>query len=102
MVTVLLMKPLIEVRANYGFIFLAQNQKGSADLCVIFKESQSGNIVTDVGVVLIFYLFVLLWYRSKVMCQQNVTLIFVWNIALITASARKYGERRWQNEITEL
>lgn len=58
MATVLLMKPLIEVRADYGFIFLPKIRKEVLNLCVIFKEDQSGSFVSNVIVVLIFYRYV--------------------------------------------
>ena len=102
MATVLLMKPLIEVRADYGFIFLLKIRKEVLNLCVIFKENQSGNIALNVRVVPIFYRCVCLWYRLRAMCQQSVILIFAWNTVLVTANVRKYGERRCLNEIDEL
>ena len=102
MATVLLMKPLIEVRAGIGFIFLPKNRKEVQILCVIFKESQSGSIVANASVVWTFYQFVFLWYRFKAMYRQNATLISVWNIVLIMENVKKYGERRWQNETIKL
>lgn len=102
MATVLRMKPLIEVRADLGFIFLPKIRKEVLNLCVIFKENQSGNIAPNVRVVPIFYRCVFLWYRFKAMCQQSVILIFAWNIVLVTANVRKYGERRCQNEVVKL
>ena len=102
MATVLLMKPLIEVRADYGFIFLLKIRKEMLNLCVIFKENQSGNIALNVRVVPIFYRYVCLWYRFKAMCPQSVILIFAWNTVLVTVNVRKYGERRCQNEVVKL
>ena len=102
MATVLRMKPLIEVRADFGFIFLPKIRKEVLNLCVIFKENQSGNIVPNVKVVLIFYRCVFLWYRFKVMYRQSVILISVRNTVLATTNVRKYGERLCQNEVVKL
>ena len=102
MATVLLMKPLIEVRADYGFIFLSKIRKEVLNLCAIFKENQSGNIAPNVRTVWIFYRFAFLWYRFKAMYRQSVILISAWNTVLVTANVRKYGERRCQNEVVKL
>ena len=93
MVTVLLMKRLIEVKASIGFIFLSKNRKEVQSLCVIFKEKQLGIIVLNVRTVLIFYRCVFLSYQLKGMYRQNVILISVQNIALVMVNVKKYGER---------
>ena len=93
---------VFEVVADYGFIFLLKIGKEVQDLCVIFKENQLGSIAPNVRVVLIFQQCVFLWYRFKVMYQQSVTLIFVWNTALVIVSAKKSGERWCRNETVKL
>lgn len=60
------------------------------------------NIVPDVSTVQIFYQFAFLWYRSRVMYQQNVILISALNIVLVMENVKNYGERRCQNETVKL
>lgn len=70
-------------------------------LCVIFKVRQSANTAHVVGIVRIIHRCVFLLSDMAAMCVRSAISVFA-TTAPTTASARKFGERRWIYETNEL
>lgn len=70
-------------------------------LCVYFRENQQASIAPVARIAVIIYQRVFLLFHAAAMPQANAISISV-ATALTTASAGKYGERRWIYETEKL